>query len=214
MGRLKAQDPDLGDNALMAYSILDGEGSEAFSISTDSQGQDGLLTVRKVSFLPVNTLQSQLGVHLSLASAPSLPILLTSFQEPYLAPLCWGLGVIAILPFIIISYYEVCHLLMTTEATPWSPLLSTGCTWKRDFALVSWTHPSCPIPHSLSPLFIAPGLRDSSLLYLPCGSYQHTHRPSLPAARSLQGCGLCTSDCAGCSRAARLHPGHLPPGST
>ncbi|XP_031217981.1 cadherin-24 isoform X3 [Mastomys coucha] len=47
VGRLKAQDPDLGDNALMAYSILDGEGSEAFSISTDSQGQDGLLTVRK-----------------------------------------------------------------------------------------------------------------------------------------------------------------------
>lgn len=47
VGRLQAQDPDLGDNALMAYSILDGEGSEAFSISTDSQGQDGLLTVRK-----------------------------------------------------------------------------------------------------------------------------------------------------------------------
>ncbi|XP_011535391.1 cadherin-24 isoform X1 [Homo sapiens] len=47
VGRLRAQDPDLGDNALMAYSILDGEGSEAFSISTDLQGRDGLLTVRK-----------------------------------------------------------------------------------------------------------------------------------------------------------------------
>ncbi|KAM9201806.1 cadherin-24 isoform 1-T2 [Dugong dugon] len=47
VGRLRAQDPDLGDNALMAYSILDREGSEAFSISTDSQGQDGLLTVHK-----------------------------------------------------------------------------------------------------------------------------------------------------------------------
>lgn len=47
VGRLRAQDPDLGDNALMAYSILDGEGSEAFSISTDAQGRDGLLTVRK-----------------------------------------------------------------------------------------------------------------------------------------------------------------------
>uniref|UniRef100_G1T4S0 Cadherin 24 n=1 Tax=Oryctolagus cuniculus TaxID=9986 RepID=G1T4S0_RABIT len=47
VGRLQAQDPDLGDNALMAYSILDGEGSEAFSISTDPQGRDGLLTVRK-----------------------------------------------------------------------------------------------------------------------------------------------------------------------
>ncbi|OWK09218.1 hypothetical protein Celaphus_00006449 [Cervus elaphus hippelaphus] len=49
VGRLRAQDPDLGDNALMAYSILDGEGSEAFSISTDSQGRDGLLTVRKAT---------------------------------------------------------------------------------------------------------------------------------------------------------------------
>ncbi|KAB0389373.1 hypothetical protein E2I00_007072, partial [Balaenoptera physalus] len=47
VGRLRAQDPDLGDNALMAYSILDGEGSEAFSISTDPRGRDGLLTVRK-----------------------------------------------------------------------------------------------------------------------------------------------------------------------
>lgn len=51
VGRLRAQDPDLGDNALMAYSILDGEGSETFSIGTDSQGRDGLLTVRKVSLL-------------------------------------------------------------------------------------------------------------------------------------------------------------------
>lgn len=55
VGRLRAQDPDLGDNALMAYSILDGEGAEAFSISTDSQGRDGLLTVRKVSLLSANT---------------------------------------------------------------------------------------------------------------------------------------------------------------
>lgn len=52
VGRLRAQDPDLGDNALMAYSILDGEGAEVFSISTDIQGRDGLLTVRKVSLLP------------------------------------------------------------------------------------------------------------------------------------------------------------------
>lgn len=48
VGRLRAQDPDLGDNALMAYSILDGEGAETFSISTDAQGRDGLLTIRKV----------------------------------------------------------------------------------------------------------------------------------------------------------------------
>lgn len=55
VGRLQAQDPDLGDNALMAYSILDGEGSETFSISADAQGRDGLLTVLKVCFPPTDT---------------------------------------------------------------------------------------------------------------------------------------------------------------
>lgn len=74
MGRLKAQDPDLGDNALMAYSILDGEGSEAFSISTDSQGQDGLLTVRKVSpFRPRTPAGSAGGGKLSGGSLPNTP---------------------------------------------------------------------------------------------------------------------------------------------
>ncbi|XP_029437278.1 cadherin-24 [Rhinatrema bivittatum] len=47
VGRLRAHDPDVGENALMSYSILDGEGTEAFSISTDSQGQEGILMVRK-----------------------------------------------------------------------------------------------------------------------------------------------------------------------
>lgn len=73
VGRLKAQDPDLGDNALMAYSILDGEGSEAFSISTDSQGQDGLLTVRKVSLPMLIPADSAGGGKLIGRSLPSMP---------------------------------------------------------------------------------------------------------------------------------------------
>ncbi|XP_069489936.1 cadherin-24 isoform X2 [Ambystoma mexicanum] len=47
IGRLRAHDPDVGENAMMAYAILDEEGAEAFTMSTDSQGQDGILTVRK-----------------------------------------------------------------------------------------------------------------------------------------------------------------------
>uniref|UniRef100_H3B440 Cadherin 24 n=1 Tax=Latimeria chalumnae TaxID=7897 RepID=H3B440_LATCH len=47
IGRVKAQDPDMGENAKMAYSILDGEGSETFNISTDSSGQEGLIRLTK-----------------------------------------------------------------------------------------------------------------------------------------------------------------------
>lgn len=49
VGRLRAHDPDEGENALLAYSILDGgDGAEAFAIHTDALGQDGIITVRKV----------------------------------------------------------------------------------------------------------------------------------------------------------------------
>nr|XP_056719285.1 cadherin-24 [Euleptes europaea] len=48
VGRLRAHDPDEGENALLAYSILDGgDGAEAFTIHTDALGQDGIITVRK-----------------------------------------------------------------------------------------------------------------------------------------------------------------------
>ncbi|XP_061445431.1 cadherin-24 isoform X2 [Rhineura floridana] len=49
VGRLQAHDPDEGDNALLAYSILDGgDGAEAFAIRTDALGQDGIITVKKL----------------------------------------------------------------------------------------------------------------------------------------------------------------------
>ncbi|KAF7235940.1 Cadherin-24 [Varanus komodoensis] len=48
VGRLRAHDPDEGENALLAYRILDGgDGAEAFSIHTDALGQDGIITVKK-----------------------------------------------------------------------------------------------------------------------------------------------------------------------
>uniref|UniRef100_A0A8C6VNM2 Cadherin 24 n=1 Tax=Naja naja TaxID=35670 RepID=A0A8C6VNM2_NAJNA len=49
VGRLRAHDPDEGENALLAYSILDGgDGGEAFAIHTDMLGQDGIITLKKV----------------------------------------------------------------------------------------------------------------------------------------------------------------------
>ncbi|XP_029141372.1 cadherin-24 [Protobothrops mucrosquamatus] len=48
VGRLRAHDPDEGENALLAYSILDGgEGAESFAIHTDMLGQDGIITLKK-----------------------------------------------------------------------------------------------------------------------------------------------------------------------
>ncbi|XP_077170257.1 cadherin-24 isoform X2 [Paroedura picta] len=48
VGRLRAHDPDEGENAVLAYSILDGgDGAEAFAVHTDALGQDGIITVRK-----------------------------------------------------------------------------------------------------------------------------------------------------------------------
>ncbi|KAM8961424.1 cadherin-24 [Pelodytes ibericus] len=47
IGRLRAHDPDIGENAVMSYSILDGDAGDTFSVMADSMGQDGILRVRK-----------------------------------------------------------------------------------------------------------------------------------------------------------------------
>ncbi|KAM4808733.1 cadherin-24 [Rhinophrynus dorsalis] len=47
IGRLRAHDPDIGENAVMSYSILDGDAGDTFSVMSDSVGQDGILRVRK-----------------------------------------------------------------------------------------------------------------------------------------------------------------------
>ncbi|XP_077155160.1 cadherin-24 isoform X2 [Ranitomeya variabilis] len=47
IGRLRAHDPDIGENAVMSYSILDGDAGDTFSVMSDSAGQDGILRIEK-----------------------------------------------------------------------------------------------------------------------------------------------------------------------
>uniref|UniRef100_A0A8C1PN22 Cadherin 10 n=1 Tax=Cyprinus carpio TaxID=7962 RepID=A0A8C1PN22_CYPCA len=44
VGRIKAYDADVGENAEMWYSILDGDGQDMFNIITDSTSQEGVIT--------------------------------------------------------------------------------------------------------------------------------------------------------------------------
>uniref|UniRef100_A0A670ZTH6 Cadherin domain-containing protein n=1 Tax=Pseudonaja textilis TaxID=8673 RepID=A0A670ZTH6_PSETE len=50
LGRIKANDPDVGENAAIEYSIAAGDGSDMFDIITDKDTQEGILTVKKVYF--------------------------------------------------------------------------------------------------------------------------------------------------------------------
>ncbi|MBN3299418.1 CAD11 protein, partial [Amia calva] len=47
VGRLKAKDPDLGENGLVSYRLLDGDGVNVFEISTDSQTREGIIKLKK-----------------------------------------------------------------------------------------------------------------------------------------------------------------------
>ncbi|KAG9486971.1 hypothetical protein GDO78_007043 [Eleutherodactylus coqui] len=47
IGRLRAHDPDIGENAVMSYSIVDGDAGDTFSVMADSAGQDGILRVQE-----------------------------------------------------------------------------------------------------------------------------------------------------------------------
>uniref|UniRef100_A0A8C9QD22 Cadherin 9 n=1 Tax=Spermophilus dauricus TaxID=99837 RepID=A0A8C9QD22_SPEDA len=50
LGRIKANDPDLGENAEVEYSIAEGEGADMFDVITDKDTQEGIITVKQVSF--------------------------------------------------------------------------------------------------------------------------------------------------------------------
>jgi hypothetical protein len=48
VGRVKAKDPDIGENGLVTYNIVDGDGMELFEITTDYETQEGVVKLKKV----------------------------------------------------------------------------------------------------------------------------------------------------------------------
>lgn len=48
VGRLKAKDPDLGDNGLVNYRLIDGDGMAVFDLSTDSETREAVIKLKKV----------------------------------------------------------------------------------------------------------------------------------------------------------------------
>ncbi|XP_048695635.2 cadherin-6 isoform X2 [Caretta caretta] len=47
IGRIKANDADMGENAEIEYSITEGDGSDMFGVITDKDTQEGIITVKK-----------------------------------------------------------------------------------------------------------------------------------------------------------------------
>lgn len=52
IGRIKADDPDVGRNAEMEYSIVGGH--DTFNIITDQKTQEGVIVIKKVGVLVLN----------------------------------------------------------------------------------------------------------------------------------------------------------------
>lgn len=48
VGRLKAKDPDLGDNGLVKYFLIDGDGMSVFELSTNSETREAVIKLKKV----------------------------------------------------------------------------------------------------------------------------------------------------------------------
>lgn len=49
IGRVKAEDSDMGENTDMTYQIKDEEGVRMFKVTTDSNTQEAIITVQKVN---------------------------------------------------------------------------------------------------------------------------------------------------------------------
>ncbi|KAG8563099.1 hypothetical protein GDO81_015933 [Engystomops pustulosus] len=47
VGRVRANDRDIGDNAKSSFDIIDGDGREVFEVTTDPQTQEGVIRLRK-----------------------------------------------------------------------------------------------------------------------------------------------------------------------
>lgn len=48
VGRLMAKDPDLGENGLVNYRFVDGDGMGVFELSTDSETKEAIIKLKKV----------------------------------------------------------------------------------------------------------------------------------------------------------------------
>lgn len=48
VGKIKANDEDLGVNAAIKYSIINSEGAAMFSIATDRDTREGIISLKKV----------------------------------------------------------------------------------------------------------------------------------------------------------------------
>lgn len=53
VGRLKARDPDLAENGLVDYRILEGDGMNLFEITKDSETQEAVVKLKKVKCVRV-----------------------------------------------------------------------------------------------------------------------------------------------------------------
>lgn len=51
VGKIKANDEDLGINADIKYSIINSEGANTFSISADRDTKEGIISLKKVRIL-------------------------------------------------------------------------------------------------------------------------------------------------------------------
>lgn len=48
IGRIRAVDPDSGQNAEIEYTIVPGDGGNLFDITTDEDTQEGIIKLKKV----------------------------------------------------------------------------------------------------------------------------------------------------------------------
>ncbi|KAG7273002.1 hypothetical protein CRUP_011886 [Coryphaenoides rupestris] len=48
VGRLKAKDPDQGENGLVSYRLTEGDGLGVFELTTDSQTREAVIKLKKV----------------------------------------------------------------------------------------------------------------------------------------------------------------------
>lgn len=62
MGRIRAADKDVGENAEMYFTIVSGDGLDTFDIFTDKATQEGVITVSKVRLQTHGTLITIIGI--------------------------------------------------------------------------------------------------------------------------------------------------------